>query len=58
MKPYTENTNKGRLVSRDEIHHKTQDGGELNRKATAKTQRKAARRQGKKLIINEIMEIE
>ena len=49
MKPYVDETNSGRVKARDDIHHKTQDGGLLNRDATAKAQRKAARRQGKKL---------
>jgi len=47
MKPYTANTNAGRTKGRDDIHHRTYDGGKLNRKATAKAQRKAARQQGK-----------
>jgi len=47
MKPYSDNTNSGRIKSRDDIHHKTADGGRLNRIATAKAQRKAARRSGK-----------
>lgn len=47
MKPYTANDNAGRTKARDDIHHRTQDGGTANRAATAKTQRKAARRDGK-----------
>jgi hypothetical protein len=47
MKPYTANTNAGRTKARDDIHHRTYDGGKLNRPATAKAQRKAARQQGK-----------
>jgi hypothetical protein len=45
MKPYTARTNAGRKKSRDDIHHKTADSGLTNRKATAKAQRKAARRE-------------
>lgn len=48
MKPYTADTNAGRIKARDDIHHKTADGGLANRAATAKVQRKAARRSGKK----------
>lgn len=48
MKPYTSDTNAGRTKVRDDIHHKTADGGRTNRAATAKAQRKAARQQGKK----------
>jgi hypothetical protein len=47
MKPYVENSNSGRGKARDEIHHKTSDGGLSNRAAVARSQRKAARRQGK-----------
>lgn len=47
MKPYVANTNSGRTKARDDIHHKTYDGGKLNRQAKAKSQRKAARRYGK-----------
>lgn len=46
MKPYTASTNAGRTKALDDIHHKTNDGGQANRKATAKAQRKSARRQG------------
>ena len=45
---YTADTNAGRTKARDDIHHKTFDGGKLNRPAAAKAQRKAARQQGKK----------
>ena len=48
MKPYTADTNSGRIKARDDIHHKTADGGRANRAATAKAQRKAARRAAKK----------
>lgn len=48
MKPYTADTNAGRTKARDDIHHKTFDGGKANRSATAKAQRKAARQQAKK----------
>lgn len=44
MKPYTANTNSGRTKARDDIHHGSADGGNANRAATAKAQRKAARR--------------
>jgi len=45
MRPYTANTNAGRTKARDDIHHRTVDGGRANRPATAKAQRKAARRE-------------
>lgn len=48
MKPYSADTNAGRIKARDDIHHKTADGGDANRVATAKAQRKAARQRGKK----------
>lgn len=48
MKPYTADTNAGRTKARDDIHHKTADGGRANRAATAKAQRKAVRQNGKK----------
>ena len=48
MKPYTAETNSGRIKARDDIHHKTADGGRANRYATAKAQRKAARQNAKK----------
>lgn len=48
MKPYTENSNAGRIKAGDDIHHKSADGGDANRKAIAKAQRKAARREGQK----------
>lgn len=48
MKPYTADTNAGRIKARDDIHHKTADGGNANRTATAKAQRKAARQLAKK----------
>ena len=49
MKPHTSDTNTGRTKARDDIHHKTADGGRTNRAATAKAQRKAARQSAKKL---------
>ena len=48
MKPYTANTSAGRIKARDDIHHKTADGGRSNRSATAKAQRHAARQEAKK----------
>jgi len=47
MRPYTPDTNKGRTVARDDIHHETADGGFSHRIARAKTARKAARRDGR-----------
>lgn len=52
MRPYSELSNKGRTVNRDDIYHATYDGGEGNRREKAKAQRKAARRQAKKTIHN------
>lgn len=48
MQPYVAQTNSGRIKARDDIHHHTSDGGLNNRRATAKAQRKAARRDGAK----------
>lgn len=48
MKPYTADSNSGRVKARDDIHHATAEFGWHNRVATAKAQRKAARRDGKK----------
>lgn len=42
MKPYIADTISGRTKARDEIHHKTFDGGKSSRPATAKVQRKSA----------------
>lgn len=44
MKPLAAQTNSGRTKARDEIHHRTADGGRSARPAVAKAQRKAARR--------------
>lgn len=54
MKPYTPPTNSGRIKAEHEIHHETSDGGLSNRKHVAKSQRKAARQYGKKMIDNEV----
>lgn len=48
MRPYTPSTSTGRTKARDDIHHKTADGGRSNRFATAKAQRHAARQEAKK----------
>lgn len=52
MKPMVKQNNKGRTLARDDIHHATYDGGEGNRKAKAKSQRKAARQSAKTQIDN------
>jgi hypothetical protein len=51
MKPYVPPTNKGRNKAEHDIHHETSDGGLSNRKAVAKSQRKAARQYSKKMLI-------
>ena len=43
-----------RTKARDDIHHKTYDGGRSNRAATAKAERKAARQAAKKGIQKDI----
>lgn len=47
MKPYTPNTNKGRTMARDDVHHKTRDCPKSEADCRAKSMRKAARREGK-----------
>ena len=54
MKPLVANSNSGRLKARDDIHHKTFDGGTSNRRATAKAQRKAARKEAQHQIAKEL----
>lgn len=53
LKPYTAETNIGRIKGQDDIHHRTQDGGLANREAVAKAQKKAARQFAKKQIRQE-----
>lgn len=48
MRPYTPETNKGRILARDEIHKRTADGG--RRAEKAKACRKAARREGRAVV--------
>lgn len=55
MKPYSAQSNKGRVMSRDDIHHATHDGGKGNRDAKAKSQRKAARQEAKSTVQAEII---
>ena len=55
MKPYSAQNNKGRVVSRDDIHHSTHDGGKGHRDAKAKSQRKAARQEAKSTVQAEII---
>lgn len=55
MRPYTSETNAGRVKARDDIHHATCDCGRSHRRATAKAQRHAARQQAKKRIAAECL---
>lgn len=49
MKPYTPNTNKGRTIGRDDIHHKTADISRFSAKAYSKSAKHAARQEAKNL---------
>ena len=55
MRVYGGSTNTSRKKAINDIHHKTQDGGYHNRLATAKSERKAARRIQKELVYNELI---
>ena len=46
MKPYSPQSNKGRTVSGDDVHHKTADQSKQAANAAAKSLRKAARQEG------------
>lgn len=55
MQPYNSTQrNKHRTENRDDLHRKTADGGKVLRKKKTKTARKAARRDGKKQIKQQI----
>lgn len=56
MKVYSVESNKGRILSEDDIHHKSQDGGLANRKAVAKAQRKAVRQAVLQMIEKQLWE--
>ena len=47
MKSYSPQTNKGRTVGGDDVHHKTADQPKAAANAAAKAMRKAARQAGK-----------
>ena len=47
MKAYTPDTNKGRTVGADDVHHKTADQSKTEAKASAKQQRSRARQKAK-----------
>ena len=47
MKPYTRNTNKGRTLARDDIHHATADQSRISSKSAAKAARHGARQEAK-----------
>lgn len=49
MRLYTANTRRGRAISGD-VHHQARDVGILAARAAAKSQRHAARREGRSLI--------
>ncbi len=49
MKPYTPNTDRGRTVSGDDIHHKTADQPKAGAKSSAKVMRHAARQEARRL---------
>lgn len=48
MKPYTPNTDRGRTVGGDDIHHKTADQPKAA-KSSAKAMRHAARQEARRL---------
>lgn len=54
MRPYTPNTNKGRTVGCDDIHHKTADQPKQDANAAASTMRSAARQDGQRIIESEL----
>lgn len=54
MKPYTKISNSGRKKSIDDINHATRDVPRSEAKATAKAQRKAARREGKSQSLDDL----
>lgn len=47
MQPLTPTSNAGRTAARDDIHHKTADGGRAHREAQAKACRHAARQEAR-----------
>jgi hypothetical protein len=49
MKAYSPETNKGRTVAINDIHHSTADQGRKEAKAAAKAMRSQARQDGKKV---------
>jgi hypothetical protein len=57
MKAYTADSNKGRTVGVDDIHHKTvRWGTKKAANASAKSQRHAARQDGKRQASHNILE--
>ena len=54
MKPYTPNTNHGRTVGQDDIHHRTADQPKRACKLAAKTAKHSARQHGKKQATDQL----
>ena len=54
MKPYTPQSNKGRTVGGDDIHHRTSDMPKSGSKVIAKVAKHSARQDGTKSIAAEI----
>jgi hypothetical protein len=54
MKPFTRPDNRGRVIARDDIHHKTADQGRPAAMASAKAARHAARQYGREEIAAEL----
>jgi len=52
MKAYSPQTNKGRTLSGDDVHHATADQPKRAAKAAAKALRHAARQDGKKQAVS------
>lgn len=49
MKPYTPNTDRGRTIGGDDIHHKTADQPKAAAKSSSKAMRHAARQEARRL---------
>lgn len=54
MHPYSPRTRKGRIVARDDIHHRTADQGRQACRAAAKCMRHAARQDDRRTACAEL----
>lgn len=55
MKAYTPQTNKGRTIGINDIHHKTADQPKEAAKASAKAGKHSARQEGQKIIYQDLV---